>query len=628
MAHDLEDPPVGADRYGWKSHYLAMLNAAGYRVPRGIALAVDEQITTAALSRLTVDGRVPPLAVRSSALAEDSVAQSYAGSFTTRLDVTADLASGDSNPAASPAIVAAAVDDVRRSGPLGGMGVVVQHMVAASISGVAFSIDPATYSLSTAAVSWTSGGGEALVSGATSGHDVLIEKSSGTPLRGHWPHGPGYLSELLDALSDLAGRLNGPVDVEWCIEQDTGDLFLLQVRPVVLPAAQILDLMAPGSFERLPAVVANHPKMHLRREAARAGIPMTPARLTIATARDIPAITSVDRSASAAGSSVVLLHPFTVDNRVVREFANVDKSDVEFWLRGCRRYSIRQYPSFDGIVATEQWVLAVGLANSAVTVVLEQEIWDAQLTGIVRRLDDGYLVEVALGHFVPKGYVRTSTYLVDDKLEITSRHETTQGTAYHFRNGHVVREESPEWNPRLDAPTVARLLRTLMPLLESDPHLALEFGVTRPGPEGVVYLIDAAESDHPDVHLRTDTFQPGVVSHGRAAGVVVDLRSGTDQVDFNAHLYQSVEGERPDRPTIFIAARASVNLLPLLYACPPGSAFVFETASLLAHVAVVMRERGVPGAVLGVEELAGLAAATTAVLDTRRTPMWRVDPSS
>jgi len=108
-------------------------------------------------------------------------------------------------------------------------------------------------------------------------------------------------------------------------------------------------------------------------------------------------------SPDAAGLSIVLLHPAHITGKVQREFAQVSGMNVPFFAQGCRRYSIRRYPSHQsaGYVAGE--LLGRGLEESWLAGVVLQEIYDAEATGIVRRLGEDFIVELAVGHFVPKG---------------------------------------------------------------------------------------------------------------------------------------------------------------------------------------------------------------------------------
>lgn len=601
MAQDLAEPDLDPQKFGFKAHYLGLLNQAGFAVPPGIVLGEHEQLATADV----VAGVA--YAVRSSGIEEDSFAHSFAGSFVSEI-----------GPVGFDEI-GAAVQRVRAAAGARA-GVIVQRLVDAEFAGVAFSVDPTSYGTDTQMISWVPGLGGPLVAGEVTGTSVVYSRTRREILGGKWCVAEERLHELSGGMDELATLLAGPVDIEWCIERGTGRLYFLQVRPIVLPRAGLYDVSRLGNLLALPAVVSGHPKLQLRREALDAGVMMTPAVVLVGTAREIPAPQAVERSAAAAGSSVVLLHPFTVDNQVVREFSNVDDSDISVFTATCRRYSVRQYPSFDGIVTTQRRVLDIGLNQAALSIVLEQEIWNAWTTGIVRRLESGYIIEVALGHFVPKGYVDTSTYFVNDDLNVIDRREVLQKAAYHFVNGHVIREDHPEDLPALDARQVAQVIGALRPLLARHPSLAYEFGITAKGAAGQVYLIDAAESDAANSPLSAAAFRDGVVSHGTAEGIVMDLRHDRRQ-DLNAHLYGRTPAAAPEEPTVFIASRASVDLLGLLYACAPGSGFVFEEASLLAHFAVVLRELGVAGIVLPASEVDLLARSGTARINTRSTPM-------
>lgn len=601
MSIDLKLDEADPTRFGWKAHYLSRLNVGGFLTPGGYALQWDEEPTESFLDQL--DSAVS-YAVRSSGLSEDSSGQSLAGSFASVLG-----ARGKSE-------IVAAIDNVRASGAGQPIGVVIQPLIDAERSGVAFSLNPTTYATDELTISWIPGLGVELVSGNVKGNDIILRATDFSLLSGQWDVELELLSQLGDAVAALAAELGGPVDVEWCVEASSRRLVILQVRPVVLAPACTLDLRYSATFPSLPSIVRRHPKIRLREHALGFGILMTPAVVSVANSRETPDIPAVSRTALGSSSSVVLVYPTTVEKKVVREFANVGAADVDFFADSCRRYSIRQYPSEDGLVDTQMRVLTKGLEKSAISVIIEQEIWDAHATGIVRRVDDGYLIEAGLGHFIPKGYVQTSSYLLDEKLNVIAKNEVDQFMAYHFLSGHVVTDDTVSLGPQLTVESCRSIVVAMKPMLEADPGLALEFGLTHNGPAGHVYLIDAAESDHEKLSISRQDLERGVISHGTAQGIVHDLREPATSADLNSHLLQEIEGESSGEPTVYVAARASVDLLPLLYACAPGSGFVFEEAGLLAHLSVVLRERGIAGIVLPRETVARLVESAEAKIDT------------
>jgi pyruvate,water dikinase len=129
--------------FGGKAAALARGLAAGLPIPDGIAIAADHEIDRDQLMRWAMPLHAP-LAVRSSAIGEDSAQHSFAGIHLTRLGV-------------APCDLEAAVADVRRSvhsaqalayrarrGIAGTprTGVVIQPLVAVEISAVVFTRSP------------------------------------------------------------------------------------------------------------------------------------------------------------------------------------------------------------------------------------------------------------------------------------------------------------------------------------------------------------------------------------------------------------------------------------------------------------------------------------------------------
>ncbi|HEY1389524.1 MAG TPA: PEP/pyruvate-binding domain-containing protein, partial [Ktedonobacterales bacterium] len=261
-------------RIGGKAAALAYLQRAGFPVPDWFALdpaafadslaaatrerlaaaceSGDEAAVAAALSTLTPCAAVlaeltqaatalapdgQPLAVRSSASDEDGGAHSFAGQLASYLNV-------------APGDVAARVADVWRSGfsarilayrRTHGLAVVppapavlIQRMVAADVSGVAFSADPATGRRGLAVVSAIAGLGEALVSGAREGETATVDRLGVIERVGQTEQRPLLDDDQLRAVAALARRCEQrfglPQDIEWAMAG--GKLFLLQSRPI------------------------------------------------------------------------------------------------------------------------------------------------------------------------------------------------------------------------------------------------------------------------------------------------------------------------------------------------------------------------------------------------------------
>lgn len=197
-----------------------------------------------------------PLAVRSSAAAEDGAQRSYAGQFDSVLNVRgADgvayalrrVWASAFNPHAA---AYASAEPVR-------MAVLLQELVDAEVAGVAFSMDPVTGRADVAVVSAVYGLGEGLVSGELDadtwklGPGPLMERtlmrkdrrvrrdpSGGTrmePVPKELQERPALTDAEVDRVADAARRLAAAwgvqQDVEWALGPDRS-LVLLQARPV------------------------------------------------------------------------------------------------------------------------------------------------------------------------------------------------------------------------------------------------------------------------------------------------------------------------------------------------------------------------------------------------------------
>lgn len=256
--------------FGGKAVQLGAALRAGLPVPDGYALSVTEVAAiiageTDALAAL--DARVTelaqPVAVRSSAVGEDSEGASFAGQHATRLHV---------DP--SPAAVLAAVRDVWESGRTAAargyrkrlglegppqVGIVVQRMVDPATAGVLFSRDPVNgEDVRVIEAAW--GLGEVVVAGLVTPDrfrvardGTILERSPGCKdlmIRRQAQGGTEEIEVPADrvealclddaqllALHRLAERCEatygGEQDIEWAFAGP--ELFLLQRRPITHP---------------------------------------------------------------------------------------------------------------------------------------------------------------------------------------------------------------------------------------------------------------------------------------------------------------------------------------------------------------------------------------------------------
>ncbi|MFJ8076475.1 PEP/pyruvate-binding domain-containing protein [Streptomyces sp. NPDC096176] len=224
------------DQVGGKAAGLAALLRLGERVPDGFCVTTEAQHrgevpraeVLAAYDRLGGG----PVAVRSSATAEDLPDASFAGQQDTYLGVTgaeelleAIRACWDSlhtERAIAYREAAGVAHDTAR------MAVVVQRMVDAEVAGVLFTANPLTGSRSETVVDAAPGLGTAVVDGTTAADHYVLD---GTDPEERGCLTSAQLTELGDVGERLQHELGAPQDVEWAYDRG-GTLWLLQSRPI------------------------------------------------------------------------------------------------------------------------------------------------------------------------------------------------------------------------------------------------------------------------------------------------------------------------------------------------------------------------------------------------------------
>jgi pyruvate,water dikinase len=256
---------------GGKCANLGELTQAGFPVPPGFAVttaAYERDDIGKALGEAYVElgsrvGRAdPPVAVRSSAIAEDLPDASFAGVQDTYLWICGLDAVHDGvrrcwasfyNP---EAIAYREAHGISR----GGMGVAVQYMVDARVAGVMFTLNPVSGDPSSIAIDASYGRGISVAGGEVTPDSFLVSKvtreivrrqigakeievvadvEAATTVTRDVAEELRALPSLTDseivALADLGRRVEAhyacPQDVEWAIDRSLDEVLLLQARP-------------------------------------------------------------------------------------------------------------------------------------------------------------------------------------------------------------------------------------------------------------------------------------------------------------------------------------------------------------------------------------------------------------
>jgi pyruvate,water dikinase len=230
--------PVETDRsrVGGKAAALAVAHESGLPVPQWVVVTPDEDPVSGNVRERIARLGPGPFAVRSSGVAEDGGAHSFAGQFDSFLRVPAE----DVGRRILDVRASGLGENVQRyreeHGIRGGVAtaVIVQRMVDARAAGVAFSADPVSGQRGVGVVSATRGTGEHLVGGAEDGETWRVTRTGDILAR---PKGerPELTEAEARAVAELAARCEAvfgrPQDIEWAID-GAGILWLLQSRPV------------------------------------------------------------------------------------------------------------------------------------------------------------------------------------------------------------------------------------------------------------------------------------------------------------------------------------------------------------------------------------------------------------
>jgi len=267
------DEPAAADpsQTGAKAANLAVLRQRGFTVPRGFCVTLDAyghwrngagapllEAVRRAYERLGSDA---PVAVRSSANLEDLASGAAAGVFETILNAVGPQAVADAVArcwaSGQSARARSYLEAKGLAEPDLAIGVLVQEMVPAEVSGVAFTANPATGNPWEVVVSAVEGLGEAVVGGEECDTFVVDRISREVREqrlgRRNWRVVPvpgggtrretvervgdtraslssQQLAELVGLCCRVAEEFNAPQDVEWALAG--GRFHLLQSRPI------------------------------------------------------------------------------------------------------------------------------------------------------------------------------------------------------------------------------------------------------------------------------------------------------------------------------------------------------------------------------------------------------------
>lgn len=620
---------LDSQSFGGKASTLARLVQAGFACPPGVAVSggpyaaalaaiasdnstdfaaraasIHSKLMTAAVPEPVLDAILRGMTtigaenrrwiVRSSAVGEDSSTSSFAGQLDSILDVET-----DGLPDAIRAVWASAwapravayrayrgliaPDDLP-------VAVLVQPFIEPTFAGVAFTTSPVPGEEGML-VECVRGRGEQLVRGDVAPVRFVFDELGFTqPAPDDTFAVP---AEILGGLwtlgNQLVDLLGSPQDIEWVYTED-GGLQTVQSRPIT---AGVSATGSADSFRltvspvthagrgSIPDNLAEKDKFRLRLIATEADIEIGRGWLISCTKVESGAAVvgfGVDEAAQAISEqlsrfpqvSMVLQDPARLDGGILRQFSRKDEIH--------RRLG--------------RLVAHVGGSNDRFDFIAT-EIFQARMSGISHIAGSALVVEVAFGSYVPKGVAPTSLYVLEAG-SIVQHVPVRQNSAVFIEDG-VPHTRAMDEDAVLSVGQLEEIRRITEVVTAHDPHASVEFGVLD---DGQPYLIDII-SDGSDVSIS----DVRVMSAGQLTGLATVRDSdslATESLDAHFHSERSESlRDRVEENVIVVASRPFLALESHVSMSAAGSlGFVFEQGSLLGHLAIILREHGIPAVVI------------------------------
>ena len=604
---DAKQDALSAELFGGKAYGLHLLAKHGYPIPETIAVQAtanmndidDPKFQEELRKKLSpfASNDIFDLAIRSSCTLEDDYANSMAGHFTSVLG-----AMSFENVLSNIKSIIEGLERV--SVHSGKMGVVIQPKVNADYSGVLFTSDPISYSKKQMVITYTDGISDKLVSGEAIGTDIIVKIEDDEYF---WDNAVddsvrSSLYSLAKQSKQLEDRLKYPLDIEWALAGS--NLFFLQCRPLtsITAVPSVLCAVNKKKLPSLPAQLISHDKIKLRLTAQEANIFISDAYIYVKNScNNTDMSLDIPKSDNCKGYSAVIVYPQRLSNKVIRSFVG-DKEKVSGSITDCCRYGVRSFPEYEDLANClagysekldhEYWI--------STTII--QEIFDPLYTGVIQRIPEGFIIEITRGHFLTKGVVPTSQYIVSKQGDILEKDEINQRTWLKIIEGHVVFcvcNNDDETLVSLRSSEISNIIQCFHPVLRTNSNV-VEFGLLQQADNVLKpYLIDFVDDNSP-INISSADIKSGIVSYGSITGKPIVIEK-IDADSLNEHFHNTVsETVKSDKKIIFICKNPELALLALVNQYEPQNiGFVFENCAVGAHMAVVLREKGIPAIKIG-----------------------------
>jgi hypothetical protein len=599
MIKTIIDSNIQSSLYGRKAFWLSWLHKEGYRVPYSVFLNKHTDIKTiisesSFIEDLNVfknDSGMYEVAVRSSGTIEDGKSKSFAGHFLTKLGKfkIKDLFKS--------------IDEVKLSSVDATtnqkIAVIIQKLVIPSFSGVIFSSDPLSLSKEETPVSFVKGFGDRLMSGKENAVNFMIESEDLHFVK--IKNRPKIIDsinnqiiELYSIAKAIENKLKFPVDIEWCIENDSGNLYILQCRPITgfHRKSGSLIKISKKHFESIPKIVTSSKKVQLRMIAEKNNVKISDAyvlSLYLGSKAQNVCMNKIKNDELCDSYSLVLINPENVGGKVMRLFAH--KPDYHISYNPDENYAID-----DLFQKKLQQLVSAGLNKTWNPCVIIQGIYNPLYTGILKRIERGYIVEIARGHFVPKGIVETSWYFLNNQYEIVDKNEPRQSFMYEIKCGREKKLRIDEFT-KLEPRIIVKVVQSLEKILETGDEY-IEFGLINKNRKLIPYVIDKIVTALED-RIDENMISNNIISYGNIEGRVKHVSNSSLKNSLNMHYHDVKESRlKIESNTIFVYKMPDIGLMKIVNKYDNKKiGFIFRDGSCLSHFSIILRERRIPAVI-------------------------------
>ncbi|MBT4992410.1 MAG: hypothetical protein HOM93_03230 [Candidatus Marinimicrobia bacterium] len=575
--HNLE---TIADRksYGGKAFWISWLKHQGFNVPHTVFVPINYLYSKRSFSEIYKEygsnniNSETRFAARSSSIDEDDSRKSQAGTYTS----ITNLLSLES--------VVKKIPVIQKSGK--NVGVVIQRYIIGEYSGVIFSTCPNTGNRNSIVVNYIAGNSEDLLDGTVIGDELNIQFSEcqnreKVSTESDIP----CLNELIQISKDIESLLGYPVDIEWCVEKNTNRLFILQCRPITNLKYEQSRLVEINEINKkyIPQEIMQNEKVQIRLKMSCKNVPFPKAYLLLMNHADYQKYDiateiskKVPMNPQNLGFRQILTTPPHIEGNVVRMFSENTMESLTYSLNEMQR---------------------IGFQKNWQTAIIFHELYALKYMGIVKKIQNGYLIEVSWGGFIQKGVTESSQYRTNQQYKVLKKNENIQTKEYTILKGNIV-DRTINKKIVLPEQSIETIIKSFFPLLQKE--LAVEFGIPTNAEQSTPYLIDYLEDS---TKISVSNVDKGVVSKGKVTGSICHLHGGSEwQKSIQMHFYDS-DTETPDsiidlENLIFVVDKPYISLVAILEKYNSRNiGFIFRQASILSHFCILLREKRIPAIV-------------------------------